>query len=86
MKTVLSAEGEERVRVGPEARTVTRHLVKLELAGLTGLLASHLGKEPPERRYWLATGAVPAFLRFEGAMSLNGPVWRLDPATVQWPD
>ena len=85
IKTVLSAEGEERVLVGGEAKPVTRYLVKLELTGLTGAIASLIGKEPPERRYWLATGDVPAFLRFEGAMFLNGPVWRLGQTPVEWP-
>lgn len=85
IRTVLSPEGEERVLVGGAATPVTRYLVKLELTGLTGAIASLIGKEPPERRYWLATGDVPAFLRFEGAMFLNGPVWRLDQMTVEWP-
>jgi hypothetical protein len=85
IRTVLSAEGEERVRVGGQVVPVTRYLVKLELTGLTGVLASLIGKEPPDRRYWLATGDVPAFLRFQGAMFLNGPVWRLDQSMVEWP-
>lgn len=85
IKTVLSREGEERVLVGGEAKPVTRYLVNLELTGLTGLIAPLLGKEPPDRRYWLASGEVPAFLRFEGAMFLNGPVWRLEQTTVEWP-
>jgi hypothetical protein len=44
-----------------------------------------IGKEPPALRYWLASGDIPAVLRFEGAMFLNGPVWRLDQTTVEWP-
>jgi hypothetical protein len=85
IKTVLSPEGAGSVRVGGEPKPVTRYLVKLELTGLTGVIAPLIGKEPPERRYWLATGDIPAFLRFEGAMFLNGPVWRLEQTTVEWP-
>ena len=62
-----------------------RSLVKLEIGGLTGVIASLLGKSPPDLRYWLVTGDVPAFVRFEGAMFLNGPVWRLELTTVEWP-
>ena len=30
----------------------------------------------------VALGDVPAFVRFEGAMFLNGPVWRVEMAGV----
>jgi hypothetical protein len=85
IKMMLRAEGEGTVRVGPEAKAVTRYLVKLEVGGLTGVIASLIGKDPPDLRYWLVNGEVPAFARFEGAMYLNGPVWQLDMTTVQWP-
>jgi hypothetical protein len=81
----LQPEGEEQGRVGKAARTVTRYLVKLELGGLTGLIAPVLGKQPPDLHYWLLAGDVPAFVRFEGPMFLHGPVWRLEPTTVQLP-
>ena len=39
-------------------------------------------ENPPDLRYWLALGDIPAFVRFEGAMFLNGPVWRVEMAGV----
>ena len=59
-----------------------RYLVDLEIGGLTGVVASMIGKTPPDLRYWLAVGEVPAFVRFQGAMFLNGPVWRVEMAGV----
>ena len=44
-----------------------------------------LGKQPPDLRYWLVAGDVPAFVRFEGPMFLHGPVWRLEPTMIQLP-
>ena len=85
LKMELGAEGEDRVTVGGQAKKVIRYLVNLEVGGLTGTLASLVGKEPPDLRYWLAAGEVPAFVRFQGAMYLNGPVWRLEMAPVEWP-
>jgi hypothetical protein len=81
----LKPEGEEQGLVGQAAKTVTRYLVTLELGGLTGLIAPVLGKQPPALHYWLVAGDVPAFVRFEGPMFLHGPVWRLEPTTVQLP-
>jgi hypothetical protein len=81
----LTSEGEDRVVVGREIKKATRNLVKLEVGGLSGLIAPIIGKDPPDLRYWLIPGDVPAFARFEGAMYLNGPVWRLELMTVEWP-
>jgi hypothetical protein len=59
----LISEQEEVARLGGTARPVRRYLVKLEIGGLTGVLASLIGKDPPDVRYWLAVGEVPAFIR-----------------------
>jgi hypothetical protein len=81
----LAHEGDDTVRLGPAAKTARRYLVKLEIGGLTGLMASMIGKDPPDLRYWLVSGDVPAFVKFQGAMYLNGPVWRLEQAPIEWP-
>lgn len=80
-----SWEGEDEVLLGSRSMKAMRSLVKLKIGGLTGAFASLLGKSPPDLRYWLVTGDVPAFVKFEGAMFLNGPVWRLELTTVGWP-
>jgi hypothetical protein len=85
IKMMLGPEGEGTARVGPETKRVTRYLVKLEIGGLTGVVASLIGKDPPDLRYWLVSGEVPAFARFEGAMYLNGPVWQLEMTVLEWP-
>ena len=78
-------KSEDRVLLGGRAEHAARFLVKLDIGGLSGVVASLIGKRPPDLRYWMMTGEVPAFVRFEGAMFLNGPVWRLELTTIQWP-
>jgi len=85
IKMELIHEGEDTIRVGPITKTAWRYLVKLEIGGLTGVLASVVGKDPPDLRYWLMAGDVPAFARFQGAMYMNGPVWRIELTPVEWP-
>jgi len=82
LRLELSREGEDRVAFAGDPKPATRYLVHMEIGGLTGVIASLIGKNPPVLRYWLATGDVPAFVRFEGAMFLNGPVWRVEMAGV----
>jgi hypothetical protein len=76
---------EDEVLPGGRSMKAMRSLVKLKIGGFTGAIASLPGKSPPGLRYWLVTGDVPAFVKFEGAMFLNGPVWRLELTTVDWP-
>jgi hypothetical protein len=80
----LVPEGEDKVRVGGNALTARRYLSRLQIGGLTGVIASLIGKDPPDSHYWLITGEVPAFARFIGAMFLNGPVWRIEMTAVDW--
>src|SRR2546425_674640 len=65
LETTLRSEGEDKFFVGDVARTATRYLVKMELRGLTGVVASILGKDPPQVRYWIS-GPPPPFRKFEG--------------------
>ena len=86
LDTELRAEGEDRYFVGDTPRSATRFVLKMELRGVTGLVASILGKEPPEVRYWIATGAAPAFVKFEGPLFLKGPRWRIELSAPRWPE
>lgn len=83
LKMELGQEGEDRVVFAGNPRQAARFLVNLEIGGLTGVVASMIGKSPPDLRYWLALGDLPAFVRFEGAMFLKGPVWRVEMAGVE---
>jgi hypothetical protein len=85
LRMELRREGEDRVVFAGDAKQATRHLVNLEVGGLTGVVASLIGKSPPDLRYWLVLGEIPAFVRFEGSMFLNGPVWRVEMAGVEGP-
>ena len=83
LRMTLQQEGEDRVVFAGDAKQAARYLVDLEIGGVTGVVASVFGKNPPDLRYWLALGDLPAFVRFEGSMFLNGPVWRVEMAGVE---
>ena len=80
----LTQEGTDSARVGGATRKANRYLVKLEIGGLTGVVASLIGKEPPDLRYWLIPGEVQGFGKFEGAMFLKGPTWRIEQVPIEW--
>lgn len=82
LRMELHREGQDRTALGGDPKPAVRYLVNLEVGGVTGVVASLIGKTPPDLRYWLVGGDIPAFVRFEGAMFLNGPVWRVEMAGV----
>jgi hypothetical protein len=83
LRMELHREGEDRAVFAGEPKQAIRYLVNLEVGGVTGVVASLIGKTPPDLRYWLVAGEIPAFVRFEGAMFLNGPVWRVEMSGVE---
>ena len=84
VRSDMGPEGEDRFSIGDATFTAVRHLVKLDIPGLKGAIANLIGKNPPDLRYWVSSGAVPAFLKFQGAMYLKGPIWAIEPATPRW--
>ena len=85
IKMGLAQEGTDSARAGGATRPANRYVIKLEVGGLTGVVASLVGKDPPDTRYWLIPGDIPAFGKFEGAMFLNGPTWRIEQIPIEWP-
>jgi hypothetical protein len=85
MRTTLRPEGEDRYHVGDLARTAVRYLVSMDLVGLTGVVATVLGKEPADIRFWITTSVAPSFVKFEGSMFLKGPRWRIELGAPRWP-
>jgi hypothetical protein len=77
--------GEDRFFVGNLGQSATRFLARIEVRGLTGTVASLLGKQPAPVHYWIVTGEAPAFVKFEGPIFYGGPVWRVELANPRWP-
>ncbi len=85
LDVLLSPATAVPVLAGGVQRSAGLFVLKPKLRGIARLVAPLIGKEPPTLRYWILGGEVPAFLRFEGSMFLNGPVWRVDLTGAEWP-
>jgi hypothetical protein len=84
LKIVATAEGEDPFYVGDETRKATRYFVKFDLGWATGVVAKIAGKDPPNVRYWISAMPAPAFVKFEGAMFVKGPIWRIELTGPRW--
>jgi hypothetical protein len=85
IKLQLLPVGEQRVLVGDVAKTATHYALKPQLGSVVKLLASLFGRLPPDYHCWVLTEDVPAFVRFEGPLSLKAPVWRIELISPRWP-
>ena len=84
VKLVLSTAGEERFSTGGMPRTATHYVLKVDIGGISGLLAPLVGKQPPDSHVSILGGEAPAFVKAEQPLYVGGPVWRIELATPVW--
>jgi hypothetical protein len=79
----LVVAGNQRVMVGDQARQAVLYAIKPKLGAALGLFAALVGKTPADYACVILTKDVPAFVRCDGPLFLNGPVWRIELTTAQ---
>jgi hypothetical protein len=84
LKLDVSPDGEETVKIHGLSRKTSRYIAKAELGGTLGTVASIAGKQPPPLRYWTAGDPVPTFVRFDGPLYAEGPIWRVELSAPEW--
>ena len=54
------------------------YVVKTKIEGPAGAIAPLVGKQPADIHVWLVKSEAPTFVEFEGPMSEDNPVWRIE--------
>jgi hypothetical protein len=85
VKLKISTEGTEPFSTGTAGRSATHYVVKIDIGGLSGLIAPLVGKQPPDTHVWILQGEAPAFVKAEGPMFLGGPISRTELVSPVWP-
>ena len=85
VKLDLVPAGEEPFSTAASVRKATRYVVKVNVPGVAGAVASVLGKVPPDSHVWVLGGEAPAFVKAELALFPDGPTWRLELLSPVWP-
>lgn len=86
---LLAGEGEDSLIIGGLRHKATSFRIKIELGGVTGIVAPIVGKQPSDIHVWILGGEAPAFVKEEGQFYEGGPIWRVEltapifPATQQ---
>ena len=86
VKLVITPDGEESFAVGKAKHTATHYVIKVDIGGVAGAVAPVVGKQPPNLHVWIdGEEGAPVFLRMEGPLFNEGPIWRIEMASPTWP-
>jgi hypothetical protein len=75
--------GDQRVMIGDQARQATLYAIKPKLGAILGFFAAFMGKTPADYACVILAKDVPAFVRCDGPLFPNGPIWRIELTTAQ---
>jgi hypothetical protein len=79
-------EGQEPFSIGSYSHKAIHYVVKVKIGGIEGWVAHVLGKQPPDTQTWILGDDAPAFVRSDGPLYGDGPIWRMELATpAAWP-
>jgi hypothetical protein len=84
VKLAIRPEGEEAFSVAGIREKAVRYDIKIELGGITGVVAGLIGKQPEDIHIWVFGGKAPAFVRMEGQFYQGGPVWTIELTSPVW--
>lgn len=74
---------EKTIRVGLVSYKAQHYIVKTKIEGAAGVIAPLVGKQPPEIHIWILKSEAPTFVEFEGPLSEDGPIWRIEMAAPE---
>jgi len=85
VKLQISSQGTEPFALVGAKREAARYVIKVDIGGVTGVLASLFGKQPPDAHLWIIGGDAPTFVKSETLSYPGGPVWRTELVSPVWP-
>ena len=74
---ISPAEG-KAVKLGTVTFNAQHFVVKTKIEGAAGVIAPLVGKQPPDAHIWIIKSQAPTFVEFEGPLSQDTPVWRIE--------
>jgi hypothetical protein len=84
VKLEVTPSGEEPFTTGGTARKAMHYVVKVDVGGVTGVLADLLDKTPPDSHVFVLTGEAPAFVRSQSPLYVGGPLWEIELVSPEW--
>lgn len=86
VKLAISPHGEEPFSLVDTTRKAQHFEIKVELGGISGMVAPMIGMQPPNVQIWIVGGQAPVFLREEGQTYPDGPTQTIQLVSPVWPN
>jgi hypothetical protein len=86
VKLAISYRGEEPFSLAGSSRKASHYEIKIELGGISDIVAPMVGKAPPNIEIWTIDGQAPTFIREQGPLYPDGPILTIELASPVWPD
>jgi hypothetical protein len=86
VKLIITPQGDDSFSIAGSQRKAKTFVAKVKIGGVAGAVASLAGKQPPDTHFWISTGESPVFLKSEGPIAANTPVWQIELASPVWPE
>jgi hypothetical protein len=80
----ITPHSEETFSVAGARHKATLFAVKVEIGGITGMIASLMGKQPADSKVWVVGEGAPAFVRADEALYVGGPIWSIQMTGPEW--
>lgn len=62
----------------------THYVVHTDIGGVTGAVATAIGKDPPDAHFWVVGGKAPVVVKSTVQLYEGGPIWNIELAPVKW--
>jgi hypothetical protein len=83
----ITPQGQRPFSIGRLKHKALLYSIKVKIGGATGVVASILGKKPPDSQAWVLAGDAPAFARSDGPLFGDANIFRMEVAIpAVWPD
>lgn len=67
-------------------REAQHYDIKVDIGGISGLIAPLLGKQPPDSHIWISRGEAPTFVKSITLSYMGGPMWQTELLSPVWPE
>jgi hypothetical protein len=84
VKLAISADGQDRFKIGRVSHKATRYVMKVKLGGAAGVVAPVVGKQPPDSHVWISSGIILTVVRVDAPLYTGGAVWSIQLASPLW--
>jgi hypothetical protein len=74
---------EKTIHVGLLTCKAQHYIVKTKVEGPAGVIAPLVGRQPPDVHIWIVKSEAPTFVEFEGPLSQDSPIWRIEMAAPE---